>query len=77
MNLQDASIGAGVMGLVVLLVILFFLGVLCFRNKSIKKQLRIKSAEVELVKAVGGEYGEKYEERSNNCEIINNANFND
>lgn len=51
-----------------------FLITFYIRNKQIEKQLRIKSAEVEVIRAVGGEYGEKYEERSNNCEIIKDKN---
>jgi hypothetical protein len=41
-----------------------------------EKKLRIKSAECDVIKAVGGEYGEKYEERSKDCEIIKDTNAN-
>jgi len=66
------------MAILILLIVIVFLIAFYIKNKQIEKQLKIKSAEVEVVKAVGGEYGEKYEKRSNNCEIIkDNLNFND
>jgi uncharacterized protein YneF (UPF0154 family) len=62
------------MAIIILLIVIVFLITFYIRNKQIEKQLRIKSAEVEVIRAVGGEYGEKYEERSNNCEIIKDKN---
>ena len=64
------------MPIVLLIIILFVVAIaaiikLYFNSRIIKKELRIKSAECELIKAVGDEYGEKYDERSKNCEIIN------
>ena len=62
------------MAILILLFVIVFLIAFYIKNKQIEKQLRIKSAECELVKAVGGEYGEKYEERATNCEIIKDKN---
>ncbi len=60
------------MGVIIILsfIILIIIYNLYNCNKRLRKNLRIKSAEAEVIKAVGGEYGEKYEERSTNCEII-------
>lgn len=65
------------MGIIILLILILFILFSYIRNKQIEKQLRIKSAECELIKALGNEFEEKYEERSNNIEITNNTNFND